>query len=770
MLPPPKWNFIHQDGQVTNEKLKSVMEDCEKFFTIITMNDKKSLHVSWTLIYKNRNALIQEFEKSFTTDEMFTDDSFIKVMLEKVQVSLIIDAFNTIVTWITTRVKNLSRTETYSISTSLSKSHISMNTAIDDDVIEPVDNETFEKIFQYLVKIGFVHKKLGIDKQELLLARKHFLKTLKHRIGTAWNSRAQSAWMKLTNLVQVCIMSAFQLSKPEIIIPHDDQFSIARNTWEKIEENNDAALNVLFNALNAESSEIAEFFPTIQSLKPLTRIGSFLSLSNNLEMLNASLETLGKAHVAYNVQGRHFKVMDKCWMIMLKEIIGFEFTASVETAWKAVFTYMGQIMQDSLDKYWMLQPPAEPQELTLDVKINQIDKINPSSLQFEADLTCYLTSGHPRTIKTAFTNKRGKGNIKFKIKRQKKTSKHKTTNFSDNDKLNSNDKASDTTDMKKDKQSDTNKVKKRKKQRPDWDMNIRNIIDSKEIFKLSREKTVAQTTDGSWVQRKRIVGHFNQAFDMQDFPFDKYLLKFEFEFDCSTSQARIDQENVFVSFTNANNIEEIYGLGGTDWDVFPPSATVKRIRNACKVGNQAYYYQCVVSVPIARKWKSKFYQILIPLAIFDIISFCVYMIEPEPIFYRMTTVATLLFTLFSFKQSVGESMPQVPYFTHLNYHFYITSTFVLVHMFVGAMYTHYSVEHNSYNRFVDRLIAIIIFGLFLIIKGWISYHGWTLAKKQHSFLDHETGKVTSLDTVTQETQNLVLKRQQTLNARKSVLA
>ena len=731
--------------QQQQDILAEVKKDVLLYYNELSDFDKQQILDTWNRVWAAKSKFYKTLENSFFSDEEIMKDEFTKRMLERVQISLIVDAYNTIVSEVVVEHEN-----------------------------ETAKNEAFEKTFEFLMGIGKIHKQLDIDKHELLLARTHLIKSLKKSIGASWTIATTRSWYKLTNFVQIGIMSAFKLDREPILRPSQDAFEIARNTWRVVQANFDAALTVLWKELTAQNEEMIGFFNTPESLAPLLGFSRLLNLSHDCDSLIETLKALGKNHVKLEVQRRHFKMLNKAWFVMLKAVLGIQYSVTVSKSWKRVFLFISQVMMDSLEDEWMMQMPSDPDDIKLHVTINAINHINPADLTFKADVVIQASNGNQATNTNVWIAKKSHKGKKITLRRRSTINRENKLDHSHDNAASSS--ASSSSSSSSSSISSTHyhsdSVMTGKKHSVKWNLQISNAMATNELFRQSKRKTMAVSADESFYQRMHQVGTFAQLFQMQRFPFDQHKLKLKLRLHCSAACAKIDTNNVYVIMGKLSNEQDSLSYGGTDWDVFQPYAHVfkQKLSKSGPSGAASYEYHCDIIIPIARKWRSKLYQVLIPLMLIDIIGLCVYWIEPIPIFYRMTTLVSLLMTLLAFKWSVSQSLPSVPYLTHLDYHFNISYFFLFVHCSVNGLFIQYGHKANYYSRWLDRITAAIVSALFLLIKLKVSQVGWSYIKNQHSFHASNNKGYQHLLTLTENMQEIHFERQKTLNAANTKLS
>lgn len=419
-------NDINNNNNSTNQTTKfesvpdkirqEVINDTKSYFDEITIEDKECIVRSWEYMYKTRTQLIQKFEQSFGDDDALGD--FTVKMMNQMTVAIIIEAYNSIVMFLKTDLecRNVAVSRK---STAFNTRENSMIPIDDENLLHrhylssdqekgaaPAATETkdtesnFLKLFKFLEHIGEVHSKHGVNRLELIYARKHFHKVIEKAAGFSWNKKLSHAWFKLTGFVAVGIMSAFKLMEYcDRNIPHFEQFELVEFSWQCIQENLDLSMRTLWEILTHESTDMIDFFPQYTTLKPLMQFGELLQVAHDSELLLATLKNLGKSHGRLGIQRRHFRLMKESWFKMLESVLGVKYNKPTECAWFEVLSFFIAIMQQTVDETWMLSIPPDPEEIKLHIKFNNFGEISTKNTSIAADILVSASNDLPLLIR-----------------------------------------------------------------------------------------------------------------------------------------------------------------------------------------------------------------------------------------------------------------------------------------------------------------------------------------------------------------------------------
>lgn len=127
---------------------------------------------------------------------------------------------------------------------------------------------------------------------------------------------------------------------------------LVQSTWQEV-----AAI-----APQAAALFYRNLFEADPSLKPLFKgsmeeqgkrlmqmIGAAVGKLNDLPTLVPILQSLGRRHVDYGVQARHYDTVGAALLLTLEQGLGEAFTPQVKAAWAEVYGVMAQVMIDAAE-------------------------------------------------------------------------------------------------------------------------------------------------------------------------------------------------------------------------------------------------------------------------------------------------------------------------------------------------------------------------------------------------------------------------------------
>ncbi|ETO10032.1 hypothetical protein RFI_27346 [Reticulomyxa filosa] len=315
----------------------------------------------------------------------------------------------------------------------------------------------------------------------------------------------------------------------------------------------------------------------------------------------------------------------------------------------------------------MLQLPPEPQELAVDVRIEHITSIAPATLSFGCHFNFLCCTSGSNSLQ------------EFAFRQQKQQQDNSTFDMA-------------------------------------WNVKVSNVISAEDRYAKSGELTIMKLDNGAYFQRAHLVGTFAQYFHLDKYPFDFHTLKLVFDLDKDMEFARFDEKNVRAAFSTDSIL---LGLGGVNWDIGKPYCQLKKFKKKRHI-----FHRLIVHIPIHRRAENFLYQVLFPLLITDFVAMNSYFLELEPIYDRMDGLVALLLTYFTFKWTVGASLPPVeiiiilvPYLTMLDRIFNISYAFFLIHALIAVVMGHFAESHHlTWNFEMGIFLIVLISYLFFRLR------------------------------------------------------
>lgn len=552
-----------QNPSLSPESKVEVLNDTKNYFFQLTTKDIESVVTSWKLLYKLRASVSENFAAFVKNDEDFKPESR-QFFLEKMSVPILIEGYNSIIQHLEEYSKWLDshNVETNNLSKSqqgspLARMHITSR--IDDMLRENQDDqqnsisaieqekaalkaisdietmdttaqklEYFDKIFEFLQKIGKVHRINRVSRQEILVARKNLYATIQQSMGAAFTTEMSEAWIKLTNFVTVGILSNVKTHRRPHV-PDYEAFETCRLSWKLVSENMDASLAILWKLLTDHSYDMIDFFPSAGHLKAFEFVSILLNISQDQDVLKHTLKDLGRKHASFAVQKRHFRQLQKCWYQMLGQVLGVQYSRTVELAWKQVIPYFFHTIQTSLEQANMLSLPKNADAIKLSLKIVSLSGINPRDLTVDAEVILHCSNIQPSPSSLAtLSNKLPQINLHrvpsmVSVSEIAHNDKESTAALSaipsvilDQNPINYNTFYIDNTNVQQSAQS--------QKDIPKWKPRIENVTSVEDKVTKHGLLPYKKEVDTGWSHQQHLIGKFQQTLDMSKYPFELSLL------------------------------------------------------------------------------------------------------------------------------------------------------------------------------------------------------------------------------------------------------
>lgn len=130
-----------------------------------------------------------------------------------------------------------------------------------------------------------------------------------------------------------------------------EQIRLVRVTWLEVAPIADTAARLFYGRLFEADPEIRQLFAHSdmdqQRLKLLRTLTAAVGALDKLETIRPALENLGRRHVGYGVEDRHYELAGAALLWALEQGLGDGFTAAVREAWAAAYTSLATIMREA---------------------------------------------------------------------------------------------------------------------------------------------------------------------------------------------------------------------------------------------------------------------------------------------------------------------------------------------------------------------------------------------------------------------------------------
>jgi hemoglobin-like flavoprotein len=130
-----------------------------------------------------------------------------------------------------------------------------------------------------------------------------------------------------------------------------EQIRLVRVTWLEVAPIADTAARLFYGRLFESDPEIQRLFAHTdmdqQRAKLMRTLTVAVGALDKLETIRPALENLGRRHVGYGVEERHYDLVGAALLWTLQEGLGDRYTAAVREAWTAAYSTLAAIMREA---------------------------------------------------------------------------------------------------------------------------------------------------------------------------------------------------------------------------------------------------------------------------------------------------------------------------------------------------------------------------------------------------------------------------------------
>ncbi len=133
-----------------------------------------------------------------------------------------------------------------------------------------------------------------------------------------------------------------------------EEVQLVRATWEVAARDPDILTTNFYAHLFAIDSGIARMFGGVDMASQKKKVAQALAVVvtalDDLDALLPALSALGKRHVKYGVESRHFDAVGDALTWALRDSLGDLFTADVQRAWGDAYAVVASVMRRPLER------------------------------------------------------------------------------------------------------------------------------------------------------------------------------------------------------------------------------------------------------------------------------------------------------------------------------------------------------------------------------------------------------------------------------------
>src|SRR5262245_37237167 len=129
-----------------------------------------------------------------------------------------------------------------------------------------------------------------------------------------------------------------------------EHIAVVQGSFQKIAPIADQAAEIFYKNLFILEPRLRGLFPAdmqAQGQKLMHMISIAVHGLTNPDTLIPAVQELGRRHVAYGVEERHYDVVGNALMLTLEQGLGADFTSEVREAWLATYELLSGLMKQA---------------------------------------------------------------------------------------------------------------------------------------------------------------------------------------------------------------------------------------------------------------------------------------------------------------------------------------------------------------------------------------------------------------------------------------
>lgn len=130
------------------------------------------------------------------------------------------------------------------------------------------------------------------------------------------------------------------------------QIQVIQTTWTQVVPIADAAAGLFYGKLFELDAAVKPLFKgdmTEQGRKLMQTIGLVVSSLTRLEAILPAVQDLGRRHVGYGVEARHYDTVGAALLWTLEQGLGEAFTPEAREAWAEAYGVLATVMKEAAE-------------------------------------------------------------------------------------------------------------------------------------------------------------------------------------------------------------------------------------------------------------------------------------------------------------------------------------------------------------------------------------------------------------------------------------
>lgn len=129
-----------------------------------------------------------------------------------------------------------------------------------------------------------------------------------------------------------------------------ESVALVQTSFKKVAPIAGAAADIFYARLFEIAPDVRSLFPedmTDQKKKLMQMLAVAVNNLHQVESIVAPVQELGRRHVGYNVEDRHYDVVGAALLYTLAQGLGDDFTPEVEAAWAETYALVATVMKEA---------------------------------------------------------------------------------------------------------------------------------------------------------------------------------------------------------------------------------------------------------------------------------------------------------------------------------------------------------------------------------------------------------------------------------------
>jgi hemoglobin-like flavoprotein len=127
-----------------------------------------------------------------------------------------------------------------------------------------------------------------------------------------------------------------------------EQVKLVKDSFRKVLPIAGVAADLFYDRLFEIAPEVRPLFSNdlvAQKKKLIAMLAIAVTSLHEIDKIAPAVEELGKRHVAYGVNAKHFEPVGAALLWTLEEVLGSDFTPPVKTAWTEAYVTLAGVMR-----------------------------------------------------------------------------------------------------------------------------------------------------------------------------------------------------------------------------------------------------------------------------------------------------------------------------------------------------------------------------------------------------------------------------------------